>query len=276
MLLSLCNEVLRDYPFPDQCRIAAALGYKGLEVAPFTLGDDPMALTDADAEECRRIAEDHGLVITGLHWLLVAPPGLSITTDDLSVRTQTLSLMEHLISLCARMNGSVLVHGSPAQRLLSQAASPEAARDNAMDCFGRVASWAQAAGVTYCIEPLSPNQTDFINTVEEGAEIVTAVNSPAFKTMIDTASAGLAEKDPVDTLIRKWWPGGKIGHIQVNDTNQRAPGQGDNEFSPIFQALKDVGHDGVVAVEPFVYEPDGATTAAVAAGYIRGVMENLL
>ncbi len=276
MLLSLCNEVLRDYPFPDQCRIAAALGYQGLEVAPFTLGDDPMALTDADAAECKRIAEDHGLKITGLHWLLVAPEGLSITTDDKDLQAKTLSLIEHLISLCTVMDGSVLVHGSPAQRLLSHASSPEAARENAMDCFGRVASWAQAAGVTYCIEPLSPNQTDFINTVEEGAEIVTAVNSPAFKTMIDTASAGLAEKEPVDALIRKWWPSGKIGHIQVNDTNQRAPGQGDNEFTPIFQALKDVGHDGIVAVEPFVYEPDGATTAAFAAGYIRGVMETLV
>ena len=276
MLLSLCNEVLRDYPFPDQCRIAASLGYKGLEVAPFTLGDDPMALTEATAEECRRIAEDYGLEITGLHWLLVAPPGLSITTDDMAVRGKTLSLMEHLITLCASMNGSVLVHGSPAQRLLSQAATPEAARENAMDCFARVASWAQAAGVTYCIEPLSRNQTDYINTVEEGAEIVAAIDSPAFKTMIDTASAGLAEEEAVDALIRKWWPTGHIGHIQVNDTNQRAPGQGENKFTPIFQALKDVGHDGVVAVEPFVYEPDRPNTAAVAAGYIRGVMENLV
>jgi sugar phosphate isomerase/epimerase len=123
---------------------------------------------------------------------------------------------------------------------------------------------------------LSRNQTDFVNTVEEGAGYVDAVNSPAFKTMIDTASAGLAEEEAVDALIRRWWPTGKIGHIQVNDMNQRAPGQGDNKFLPIFQALKDVGHDGVVAVEPFVYEPDGPTTAAVAAGYIHGVVENLV
>jgi sugar phosphate isomerase/epimerase len=93
--------------------------------------------------------------------------------------------------------------------------------------------------------------------------------------MIDTASAGLAEEESVDALIRKWWPTGRIGHIQVNDTNQRAPGQGENKFTPVFQALKDVGYDGVIAVEPFIYEPDGSTTAAVAAGYIHGILENL-
>ncbi|WP_373086009.1 sugar phosphate isomerase/epimerase family protein [Sneathiella sp.] len=275
MLLSLCNEVLREFPFPDQCRIAAALGYQGLEVAPFTLGDDPLALSDTVIRDCRRTAEDHGLAITGLHWLLIAPAGLSITTDDQALRRKTLSLLERLIEICAALGGSVLVHGSPAQRMLDHAASPEAARENAAGVFEKAAGWAAAANVTYCVEPLSRNQTDYINTVEEAAGIVDAINSPAFRTMIDTASAGLAEEETVAALIRKWVPTGRIAHIQVNDTNQRAPGQGENEFTPVFQALKDVGYDGIVAAEPFVYEPDGPTTAAVAAGYIRGIMENL-
>ncbi|MCF8467012.1 MAG: sugar phosphate isomerase/epimerase [Sneathiella sp.] len=275
MLLSLCNEVLRDYSFPDQCRVAAALGYRGLEVAPFTLANDPFSITEAAAIEHRRIAADHGLVITGLHWLLVAPAGLSITTDDRALKGKTLSLLQHVVELCAGMGGSVLVHGSPGQRMLSHAATPEAARDNALECLERVASWAMAAGVTYCLEPLSRNQTDYVNTVGEAAKIVDAINSPALKTMIDTSSAGLAEEEPVDALIRKWWPTGRIGHIQLNDTNQRAPGQGENKFTPVFRALKDVGYEGTVAVEPFVYEPDGATTAAMAAGYIHGILENL-
>ena len=79
MMLSLCNEVLRDHSLAEQCRIAAALGYGGLEVAPFTLGDDPIKLTDETLKTARGIIEDHGLVVTGLLWLLVAPEGLSIT-----------------------------------------------------------------------------------------------------------------------------------------------------------------------------------------------------
>ena len=37
--LALCNEVLQPMPFAQQCAVAAALGYDGLEVAPFTLTD---------------------------------------------------------------------------------------------------------------------------------------------------------------------------------------------------------------------------------------------
>jgi D-psicose/D-tagatose/L-ribulose 3-epimerase len=76
MHIALCNEVLQPLPFAEQCRLAAALGYDGLEVAPFTLAADPSRITDAEATVYRRIAEDHGLSIDGLHWLLVAPAGL--------------------------------------------------------------------------------------------------------------------------------------------------------------------------------------------------------
>jgi D-psicose/D-tagatose/L-ribulose 3-epimerase len=275
MLLSLCNEVLREHGFAEQCKIASALGYGGLEVAPFTLADDPVTITDGQALEYRNIAADHGLIVTGLHWLLVAPEGLSLTSDDPAVMARTRALLERLVEMCAVMGGAVLVHGSPGQRLLTHAATPQIARANAAHTLEKVAGWAKSAGVTYCLEPLSSPQTDYVNTVAEAVEIIDAIGSPALRTMIDTCSAGQAENESVADLIRRWWPTGKLAHIQINDTNQRAPGQGDNRFGPIFGALKDVGYDQPVAVEPFVYEPDGPTTAAVAAGYVRGVLEGL-
>ncbi len=275
MILSLCNEVLREHNFPDLCRMAAGLGYQGLEIAPFTLADDPFLLSDAEIAALRRIVEDHGLVVTGLHWLLVAPKGLSITSGDASIKAKTGDLIKRLIEICGLFGGGVLVHGSPEQRALSHAHSPMAARANATELLTRVASWAQQADVLYCIEPLGTNQTDFINTIDEAIDLVDIIGSSHFKTMIDTASAGVQEPLSVAETIRKYWPTGKVAHIQLNDTNLRAPGQGENRFFPVFQALRDVGYDGVVAVEPFIYEPDGPTTAAIAAGYVRGILETL-
>ena len=82
MKFALCNEVLQPLPFDRQCELAARLGYDALEVAPFTLADDPTAIDDAQAREWRRIAEAAGIAISGLHWLLVAPAGLSIVGAD--------------------------------------------------------------------------------------------------------------------------------------------------------------------------------------------------
>jgi len=276
---ALCNEVLQPLPFARQCEVVAALGYDGLEVAPFTLADDPSAITDAQAAQFRRIAADHGLSINGLHWLLVAPPGLSIVSADAALRERTAAVMERLVELCAAMGGRYLVHGSPKQRSVPAGESPAVARERAMACFARAAQRAERCAVVYCVEPLAPRETDFINTVAQAAELVDAIGSPALRTMIDCSAAGQAEAEPVAALMARWIPTGRIAHVQVNDPNRRGPGQGELAFGPILRTLlqmERLGHyRGVVAVEPFDYVPDGVGSAAHAIGYLKGVLEGL-
>lgn len=279
MKIALCNEVLQPLPFEQQCRLAAALGYDGLEVAPFTLADDPLRITDAQAAGYARIAQDHGLAITGLHWLLVAPAGLSIVSDDAALCARTVSVMERLVELCALMGGRYLVHGSPKQRSVPPGATREQAWERARECLARAARRAHDCGVTYCLEPLSPRETDLVNTVEDAVRMLREIGSPALKTMIDCSAAGQAEREPVAALIERWMPTGHIAHVQVNDPNRRAPGQGQMRFEPILRsllAMQRQGHYGdTIAVEPFDYVPDGPGCAARAIGYLRGVLEGV-
>jgi len=279
MKIALCNEVLQPLPFEQQCRIAAALGYDGLEVAPFTLAGDPLSITDAQAGTFRRIAEDHGLEISGLHWLLVAPAGLSIVSADAALRGRTVAVMERLVELCALMGGRYLVHGSPKQRSVPAGESAAIARERAVDCLTAAARRAEACGVTYCLEPLSTRETDLINTVAQAVEIVERIGSPALRTMIDCSAAGQVETESVASLLSRWMPTGHIAHVQVNDPNRRGPGQGEMAFAPILSALQRLtaqGHyRGIVAVEPFDYVPDGIGSAARAVGYLRGLLEGL-
>ena len=103
--IALCNEVLRELDFARQCALAAQLGYDGLEVAPFTLSDAPHDLPPARIAELRRMAEDAGIVVSGLHWLLIKPDGLSLTDPDQTVRLRTIDVMRRLVTLCAGLGG---------------------------------------------------------------------------------------------------------------------------------------------------------------------------
>jgi sugar phosphate isomerase/epimerase len=275
MRIALCNEVIAGMAFDRQCAFAAALGYDGLEVAPFTLGDEPHLLGAAARAQARSAAAASGIAITGLHWLLVKPSGLSITSEDAAVRARTTDVIRRLVGLCAELGGSVLVHGSPAQRRLPDGPGREEARRRAIEAFAIAGEEAARAGVVYCLEPLGPGETNFVNRIEEAAAIVREVASPGLRTMIDCSAAGLAEREAVADLIDRWLPSGLVAHVQVNDRNRRGPGQGGDRFAPVFAALKHNGYDGVVAVEPFDYVPDGPASAARAIGYIRGVLEAL-
>ena len=275
MRLSLCNEVLAPMPFAQQCEFAAALGYEGLEVAPFTLGEDPLALTAAERARLRNEAQSAGVVVSGLHWLLASPAGLSITSADPDTRGRTLAAMHGLIDLCADLGGQVMVHGSPAQRRMPASGDPATARELGIAAFADVAEHAQRAGITYCIEALAPPHADFINTLEEAVGIVRAIDRPALRTMLDCCAVARAESEPAETLLERWLPTGLLAHVQVNDANLRGPGQGALRFRPVLAALQRHDYAGWVAVEPFEYVPDGPACAARAIGYLRGAMEDL-
>jgi sugar phosphate isomerase/epimerase len=272
MRISLCNEVIAGMPFERQCAFARDVGYEGIEIAPVTLTDDPTALTSSQTAAWRRAAAQAELPITSLHYLLRAPAGLSITAADEAVRRRTVEVMRALCALAGDLGARVLVHGSPDQRALAPGEEDEG-RKRGVDCFAAVAEAAAQAGVVYCIEPLARNQTAFVNTVEEAATIVRAINSPAVRTMIDCSSAGQAETVPVAELIARWVPTGLIGHIHFNDPNRRGPGEGAMAFAPILAALEASSYAGNSAVEPFIYQPDGPTCAARAIGYLRGLIE---
>ena len=270
MRVSLCNEVIRDLPFAAQCELTARLGYDGMEVAPFTLdAEAPHLLSATRRAEVRRAAADAGLPITSLHWLLVAPPGISITSGDAAVRARTLDVVERLIGLAADLGATLLVHGSPQQRKVE--APGDAAR--AEEMMAKAGAWAAAAGGVYCLEPLDSKQTNWCTTVAEAAEIVRRIGNPALRTMIDACAAGNGEAESVPALLEQWVPTGLIAHVHLNDRNRRAPGQGNDRFWPIFAALQRTGYAGICAVEPFDYVPDGPTSAARAIGYLRGCVE---
>lgn len=270
MRIALCNEVVRELPFHRQAGLAAALGYDGLEVAPFTLdAEAPHRLPAARRAELRRIAREEGAPILGLHWLLVAPAGLSVT--EAARHAETVEVMRALIGLAADLDARYLVHGSPQQRVVR---SPDdAARAEA--AFAAAAEEAGRAGLIYILEPLDPGQTNWAASVEEALAIVRRIRHPALATMLDVSAAGRGEVEAVPELLRRHIPSGLIGHIHLNDRNRRAPGQGEDRFAPILAALRAAGYKGDAAVEPFDYIPDGPTCAARAIGHLRGILETL-
>ena len=272
MRISLCNEVVRDLSFEQQCAFARALGYDGLEIAPFTLGEEPHLLPASRRTGLRAAAAAEGIVITSLHYLMLTPQGLSITSEDSAQHRRSVDVICRLCDLAADLGARVLVHGSPAQRQLEVGREAEG-RKRAVAAFAAAAEAAGKAGVTYCIEPLAVAETKLVNTVEQAAAIVRDIAHPALRTMIDCCAAARTEGQSIPELLQHWLPTGLIAHIHFNDPNRRGPGEGGLGFAPILGALGAGGYQGGAAVEPFLYQPDGPSCAARAIGYLRGLQE---
>ena len=80
-------------------------------------------------------------------------------------------------------------------------------------------------------------------------DFVNEVGSEYVKLLLDTFHMNI-EEDSLTEAIRK--AGGLLGHIHIGEANRRPPSaQGRIPWKNIGQALKDVGYDQYVVMEPF-------------------------
>src|SRR5438105_897996 len=105
MRFAICNETFQGWGWEETCRYVAACGYDGIEIAPFTLAEDVRSLDPAARKTIRDTAERAGLQIVGLHWLLVSPKGLSVTSSDPAIRAESSAYLCALVDLCSDLGG---------------------------------------------------------------------------------------------------------------------------------------------------------------------------
>ena len=273
MKFAICQELYEGWEWKRQCEFSASLGYTGLEVAPFALAE---RITDVTAERratLRKTAADHGIEIIGLHWLLAKTEGLHLTTSNAAVRKATTDYLIELTRACADLGGDLMVFGSPFQRNVEAGMENEQALANAAEVFKGCANALSDCGVSICMEPLTPKETDFINTCAQATRLIEMVDHPNFTLHQDVKAMIGAESKSVLELIDEYK--GKVGHFHVNDTNLLGPGMGDTDYAPILKALIDSGYDRWVSVEVFDYKPGAEYIARTSIENLKRVLSEI-
>ena len=262
---ALCSEVFKT-PIEETIRAVADLGFQGIEIAPFNLApsvDDVSATRRAEVRQC---AEDHGIKIIGLHWLLVSPAGLHLTTEDSSGRAKTVRYLQSLPHFCAALGGSLMVRGSPKQRDVPEGGDMASARQRAADVLREVGGALGERQVQLLLEALHPNETNFLQTIEEVNELTAVIDHPQISYMLDCKAMSGMPAGIIGTIEQY---GRTAGHFHANDPSGAGPGMGSLEFAPVLSALESSGYEGWVSSEPFIYEPDSTTVARTALETLR-------
>lgn len=248
MRFAICNELFEGWTFQRVAAFVARAGYAGLEVAPYTLADHVDDITPSTRRELRTIATEAGLEITGLHWLLVKPPGMHLLARDAAERARTTDYLQRLVDLCADLGGRTLVFGSPRQRSIPSDMARDDASRWAADSFRPIGDAAAVRDVTVCLEALPAELTNFLTTNAEVAAFVDTVAHPRVRMMVDVKSMSAEAMPIVDNLQAC---AGRFDHVHANDANGQGPGFGAVDFRPILATLQAQHYEGFVSVEVF-------------------------
>lgn len=272
---AICNEAFQDWKFAEACKTIRAAGYTGIEIAPFTLAEDPATVTAAQRREYRDIILSENLEFVGLHWLMVSPKGLHVTTPDDALRARSWNHIRNLIDLCADLmggSGGLMIFGSPFQRSTTGGLTRVEATKNYVDGITSVAPHAEARGVTILIEALPLAQSDVVTSLDEAASLVDQINSPAIRTMFDVHNA-IDETEPHSTLIDRHFD--KIRHVHVNELDGKHCGTGTYNFKPVFETLARREYRGWISLEAFDFSFGAQTIANDSLKYLESIIAKL-
>ena len=269
----MCNEAFDKRPFAEACKAIRRAGYTGIEIAPFTLAEDPATISPAQRREYRSIMEGEGLTFAGLHWLMVTPKGLHVTTPDKALRERSWKHIRNLIDLCADLGpDGVMIFGSPKQRETTGGLSREEATRNFTEGLAGVAPHAGERGVTVLIEALPAGQCDVVLTLDEAASLVRQINHPAIQTMFDTHNA-VDETEPHECLVDRHFD--LIRHVHVNEMDGRHCGTGNYDFKPVLRVLRRRNYTGWISLEAFDFTPGAEIIANESLRYLESEIAQL-
>jgi sugar phosphate isomerase/epimerase len=139
----------------------------------------------------------------------------------------------------------VIVFGSGGARQVPEGFDREQAMQQLVTFCKMLGPIAQQHNVTIVVEPLNKGETNIINTVGEGANLVRQVGHPNIRLLAD----GYHWAKDNDSLAGIVDNGSLLAHAHVATVEGRRPPRDSDTCAPFFAALKQAGYTGRVSFE---------------------------
>ena len=222
----------------------ARLGFDVVEIAGLPIS----SYSQAHLDEIARCARDNCVAMTAN---LGPSPQQNLSSADPAIRKAGRAFFEKTLTNLGKLDIHVICGGIYSYWPVDYSKPVDKAGDRARGIEGisGIADFAANVGVDLCLEVLNRFENHVLNTAEEGVAFVREVGKPNVKVHLDTFHMNI-EEDSFGDAIRATGP--LLGHFHVGENNRRVPGKGRLPWHEIGTALRQIGYDGAVVLEPFV------------------------
>lgn len=115
----------------------------------------------------------------------------------------------------------------------------------------KVCERARVQGLDIAIETLNRFETDLINTAAELKQLITDINEPEAKALLDGFHMNI-EEPSIEEAIKT--VGDKLIHVQVSENYRGTPGTGQTNWAAWKRGLEAVNYKGTISIESFTPE----------------------
>jgi len=222
----------------------AKLGFDILELGAKPLPD----YTEAEIAELKACAEANGIELTAGYG---PAADQNIGSSDPAIRENALNWFTRLFKVMDKLNirllGGALYSYWPVD--YSKPVDKKGDWERSVEGMKKMGAVAKDYGITLGMEVLNRFENHILNSAEEGVAFVKEVGLDNVKVMLDTFHMNI-EEESIGKAIRT--AGSLLGHFHTGECNRMVPGKGRTPWREIGEALRDIGYDGTVVMEPFV------------------------
>lgn len=235
------NEWSGDYRY--YAEKAAKAGLDVIEIGGGALLD----MSDADLASFKQKVDDLGLEVS----VNVGPPkGMNVASADADERKAGIDFLNGIMRQMVKIDAHQLIGALYTSWPYDFSdLDKEAMWARAVESTKIMAKTAEECGVIMSEEVLNRFESNLLNTCEEGIQFCNDVDSPNVKLLLDTFHMNI-EEDDIPGAFRR--AGKLLGHVHVGESNRRVPGMGHLPWVEIGKALRGIGYNGYVVMEPFM------------------------
>jgi D-psicose/D-tagatose/L-ribulose 3-epimerase len=223
------------------------------------------ALPDADFDRLVENVKSSSLPVLATDQFIVGD--MRITGPNINKDAEIIYIRKTLDRLSKLGVRTVVVGSGPARRY-PDGFSKDDAFLQLVDFFKRLAPEARGRHIIIAIEPLRREETNMINTVGEGLQLIDAVNDPNIQLNPDFYHMEMEKEDPA--IILK--AADHIAHVHMaNPAGRVFPLRwGEYNYETFFENLRKIGYDKEISIEGATKDFTNEAPRAIA--FLRGAM----
>jgi sugar phosphate isomerase/epimerase len=245
--------------FADNLKYLKDLGYDAVEVA----------MRDPNDPEAKNVVADFERIGLTAAMIGSAPSefqdGVMLCHPDQSIRDEGAKRLRMLIDMSVRL-GAMGVNIGRFRGTRSVGDLWEVSTGWMHDAMKAGGDYAAEKGVKIYLEPYNRYETNFVNTVGQGAEYVSEMNHPGIALMIDTCWMNSEDASLPGAVL---FGGDLIEYVQIADSNRCYPGAGHIHFGDVIRALRQISYKGYLTVQ-IDQKPEFKIAAEKSINYLRG------
>ncbi|WP_316569177.1 sugar phosphate isomerase/epimerase family protein [Neobacillus sp. YIM B06451] len=222
----------------------ADLGFEVLEVGAAGI----VKMSDEELFALKAEAEKYNIKLTAGIGL---PKEYDVSSQDETVRQHGIAFMKKILDNLHKAGihhiGGTIYSYWPVD--YSVPINKAATREQSIKSMKELADYAKQYDITLLVETLNRFEQFLVNDAKEAVALVKDIDKDNVKVMLDTFHMNI-EEDHIGDAIR--YTGDYLGHLHIGECNRKVPGKGHMPWTEIGQALRDIGYQGYVVMEPFV------------------------